>query len=389
MSGGNGSLIRGAGYTTFVCGPDTTDVTLKAIWNAGEKIQPVENTTGKEITVSGLESLYEVNNTVSSEESQYGITKEEYVEDITTVKTVISTTEEDENIVTLLEESSSVALEYYDISVIKTTNGEETKLTELPELITIEIPLTGELEGKNGYSVFRVHNGIAEQMSSSYTAKEYYEIVYVDGIAQKVVIHTMKFSTYAVTASSAAIGAVTELTAENNYAATDVQGKYTDGSDIAVYKIDIEWGSMNFDFHKHQKWDPETHSYGNEIQIVFDEDTAYASSNNEIVVTNHSNADVRINAVISEMKYDGIAMRLTEENAAGAESLTSSFDLNRVAYDGDPVADHKSIFLRLDNTVLSEETLEASSQNAGYERIGVITLTVTPLDGERTPVGNP
>lgn len=386
MNGDNGSLIRGAGYTTFVCGPDTTAVTLKAIWNAGNKVQPTEDNTGKNINVSGLESLYEPDNTVSSENSSNGITEEEYVEDVTTVRTVIENTTEDEKIESLLENSSSVALEYYDISVIKTTNGTETKLTELPELITIEIPLTGELEGKTGYSVFRVHNGMAEQMSSSPTAKEYYEIVYAEGVAQKVVIHTQKFSTYAVTASSAVIGAVTELTEENNHAATDVQGKYTDGSSVAVYKIDIEWGNMNFDFHKHKKWNPENHSYGDELQVVLDEDTAYLATNNEIVVTNHSNADVRINAVISESKYDGIAMRLTEENNAEAVALTGSFDLDKVAYDGDPVADQKSIFLRLDGSVLSEETLEQMSQNAGYEQIGMITLTVTPLDGERTPI---
>lgn len=386
MNGDNGSLIRGAGYTTFVCGPDTTAVTLKAIWNAGNKVQPTEDNTGKNINVSGLESLYEPDNTVSSENSSNGITVEEYAEDVTTVRTVIENTTEDEKIVSLLEDSSSVALEYYDISVIKTTNGTETKLTELPELITIEIPLTGELEGKTGYSVFRVHNGLAEQMSSSPTAKEYYEIVYADGVAQKVVIHTQKFSTYAVTASSAVIGAVTELTEENNHAATDVQGKYTDGSSVAVYKIDIEWGNMNFDFHKHKKWNPENHSYGDELQVVLDEDTAYLATNNEIVVTNHSNADVRINAVISESKYDGIAMRLTEENNAEAVALTGSFDLDKVAYDGDPLADQKSIFLRLDGSVLSEETLEQMSQNAGYEQIGMITLTVTPLDGERTPI---
>lgn len=82
----------------------------------------------------------------------------------------------------------------------------------------------------------------------------------------------------------------------DNVADIDVQAKVTEYN-AAVYKIDIAWGAMKFEFKNDaNNWDPVDHEYkaeaGTNKEWIID---GYVNGeNNKITLTNHSNA--RVNA---------------------------------------------------------------------------------------------
>ena len=390
----NGKLVKGAGYTTFLFGPDSSDVTLKAIWSApnGATIV-VEDSVEQEITGENLDRVYrhEVTDTTK------GLTAKDLVAEtrelVLTVDQITVDKEESaalpESVATienLLEDSSFEALNYYDITVKKIINGTTTNLIELPETVKITIPLTGTLENRSGYSVYRVHEGQAERMSSSRSSTEYYE---VNG--NTITIYTKKFSTYAITASSSVIGEYQEeeLNDTNNAAATDVQGKYVDSTSTRVYKVDVEWGAMKFVFNKHQKWNPDTHSYNDEIKILLDE-SAYVDGNNEIVISNHSNADVRVGMSVVEKDMDGVEIYLKQENSNSSEDAVDMY-LNKVAdASGTAAAEQVSAYVRLDEGMLNAaglSELTADGKTNVFQQIARVVITIEAVqDSETTPM---
>lgn len=82
----------------------------------------------------------------------------------------------------------------------------------------------------------------------------------------------------------------------DNVADIDVQAKVTEYN-AAVYKIDIAWGAMQFEFKNDaNNWDPVDHEYkaeeGTNKEWIID---GYVNGeNNKITLTNHSNARVNV-----------------------------------------------------------------------------------------------
>lgn len=103
--------------------------------------------------------------------------------------------------------------------------------------------------------------------------------------------------------------------AVDNVADINVQAKVTEYN-AAVYKIDIAWGAMQFEFKNDaNNWDPDTHQYvadeGTNKEWIID---GYVNGeNNKITLTNHSNA--RVNATFA---YDHVA------NAFNADSTSAN-----------------------------------------------------------------
>ena len=388
----NGKITTGAGYTTFTFGPDTEAVTLKAIWSGvnDARLEVKEGVTQR-ITSENLDRVFL--HVVTDAEK--GLTAEESVKDkkevVLTVDKINTEKENDNDIVedigsieTMLEDSSFETLNYYDISVNKIINGDyKGKLKELPEPVKIRIELTEELANKSGYSVYRVHDNEAERMSSSRSSEEYYELG--DGY---ITIYTKKFSTYAITASNSVIGdrKAEELNDSNNSAATDVQGKYVDASSTKVYKLDVEWGAMKFTFNKHQKWNPDTHSYNDEINILLD-DSAYVDGNNTIVVTNHSNADVRIGMDVVEQALEGIDISLKQQNKDDSDAATDMY-LDRVSdASGNGTVSSVNAFVRLGSGTLSEsdyEALTADGKTNTFQQIARVVITIEAVQNSAT-----
>lgn len=388
----NGTLVKGAGYTTFLFGPESKNVTLKAIWSAPNSSRiEVTKAVEQTVTADNLDRMFyhEVTDT------EKGLTAEDLVAEnrevvLTVDRIEVNKEEEDPDAVAPIEElladSSNESLTYYDISVEKIIDGKTTKLKELPEPVIINIPLTEELAGRTGYSVYRIHEGVAERMSSSRSSAEYYE---VNG--NTITIYTKKFSTYAITASSSVIGEYTEeeLDDTNNFAATDVRGKYVDSTGTRVYKVDVEWGAMKFVFNKHQKWNPDTHSYNDEIKIELDE-SAYVDGNNEIVISNHSNADVRVGMAVIEKDMDGVEIYLKQENSNSSEDAVDMY-LNKVAdASGTAPAEQVRAYVRLDEGMLNAaglSELTADGKTNTFQQIARVVITIEAVqDSETTPL---
>lgn len=388
----NGTIVKGAGYTTFLFGPESTAVTLKAIWSApnGSTVVVTDAVT-QEVECKNLDRMFyhEVTDT------EKGLTAEDLVaENREVVLTVdrIEVNKEEENpdavapIEELLADSSNESLTYYDISVEKIIDGKTTKLKELPEPVIINIPLTGELADRTGYSVYRIHEGETERMSSSRSSAEYYE---VNG--NTITIYTKKFSTYAITASNSVIGEYpeAELDDTNNFAATDVRGKYVDSTGTRVYRVDVEWGAMKFVFNKHQKWNPDNHSYNDEIKIELDK-SAYVDGNNEIVISNHSNADVRVGMTVIEKDMDGVEIYLKQENSNESNDAVN-MHLNKVENaSGTAPAEQVRAYVRLDEGMLNAaglSELTADGKTNTFQQIARVVITIEAVqDSETTPL---
>ena len=374
-SNDNCTIVDGAGYTTYIFGAETTAVTLKAIWYSPEQISTQINSNQANTKVENLESLYEY--TADGEEN--GLTSQDFEASSLVVKAIVNDMPEEDSLNEFIEETAThEALKYYDISLVKIVNGVEKNLTEIEKPITITIPIAGDIHGKTGYTVYRIHNGVKEKMTSSRTSPEFYEVK--DG---NIVIHTKKFSTYAIATSQSVIGVLDEsqINDTNNYASTDVQTKYTDGSNKAIYKIDVEWGAMQFTFNKHQKWDPENHRYSSDIRIELDE-SAYVDGNNEIVVTNHSNADVRVSMVLVDKDIDGVEMALYTTNSAES-SLAENMELAKVSNaTGSGTVDSTNAYLRFDDGMINSDGLEKLIQNPNvFQTVATIMVTVEPVEG--------
>lgn len=388
----NGSIIKGAGYTTFKFGPENTAVTLKAIWSApnGSTVV-VKDSVTQEVTGENLERMFHHEVT----DPEKGLTASDLTAGERELKLTvdkIQVNEEEETpsevapIEELLDGSSNESLTYYDISVDKIIDGVTTKLKELPEPVKIVIPLTDELANRTGYSVYRIHEGVAERMSSSRSSTEYYE-----ANGESIIIHTKKFSTYAITASKSVLGEYpeAELNESNNHAATDVQGRYVDSTGTRVYKVDVEWGAMQFVFNKHQKWDPENHVYTEDIKIELD-DSAYTNGNNEIVISNHSNADVRVGLSVVEKDMDGVEIYVKQENSDEANDAIDMY-LNKVAdASGTAPAEQVNAFVRLDSGMLNVAGLEDLTEDGKtgvFQQIARVVITIEAVqDSETTPL---
>ena len=391
-SSNNGTLITGAGYTTFVFGADSSAVTLKAIWSGpNDSRLEVKGGVTQAVTSENLDRIY----LHVATEPDKGITAEEAVaeqkEVVLTVEKIPVDKENDEEgvpesvqpIEEVLEDTSYESLSYYDISVNKYINGEDNgKITELPEVVKIKIQLSGELANRSGYSVYRIHNGEVEQLSSSRYSEEYYEVS--NGA---ITIHTKKFSTYGITASNSVIGEwEEELNDTNNFAATDVQGMYVDATSTRIYKVDVEWGAMKFVFNKHQKWNPDNHYYNEEKNILLDE-SAYVDGNNMIVVTNHSNADVRVGMAVVEQSLEGIDISLKQQNTDESEEAVDMY-LNRVSdASGDGTVSSVNAFVRLGSGTLNEasyETLTAGEMRDIFHQIARVMVTIEAVENSET-----
>lgn len=79
-----------------------------------------------------------------------------------------------------------------------------------------------------------------------------------------------------------------------------------------IYKIDIKWGSMVFDYSGNGVWDPNTHEYKDGTSVWKSSDPGTAD---KINVTNHSNSPVKseFKFANSGKEYEEIAGTFTKD----------------------------------------------------------------------------
>lgn len=199
-----------------------------------------------------------------------------------------------------------------------------------------------------------------------------------------------------------------EGTDDDNVADIDVQAKVTEYN-AAVYKIDIAWGAMQFEFKNDaNNWDPDTHQYvdkdGTNKKWIID---GYVDGeNNKITLKNHSNA--RVNATFAyahvanafntdSTSADAVrghffldnekaktAAGILKNSATVQNAITQPLELYHLdsqglvdqgyyATNGENI---RSVYFTLNGTPDTEKV-------AGYTnftKVGTITVTITPTE---------
>lgn len=112
-----------------------------------------------------------------------------------------NSTEDDEAIHAAASKKGLNARLFVDIQVIKTVTAAgaspvKTALDEVPELLTVRIPLPAELQGKIGYTLYRIHGGEVDEITTAANS-DGEKIEIVDG-GTFLLAHLRKFSTYAI-----------------------------------------------------------------------------------------------------------------------------------------------------------------------------------------------
>lgn len=273
--------------------------------------------------------------------------------------------------------------EFYDIvaeKTITTADGQQPPvvLKEIPNHLDVKIPLTGELASQNSYVVYRVHEGIPERLSSDpTTGAEYYAVEDVAG-TPNIVIRTRKFSTYAIAGTTKFIEPDGEDMATGepqSGAGFDVQGRIIELDETLVYKIDINWGTMKYDFSTSKEWDPETHSYS-ESGFNGWRPEGFNGINNKLSAINHSNGDVIMNYTLIENNLAGVDMTLHLYNNIQAEQA------NSMQLPAAPIGSADSELTSFDAYLFlngaPEDKWLREATNKTYSKVGRILVTVFP-----------
>ena len=141
----------------------------------------------------------------------------------------------------------------------------------------------------------------------------------------------------------------------NYYDDIGVWAKIINSTDM-VYRIEIEWGPMKFEYKLGKENDPEGW-YGSD------------NVNNKITVTNRSNADVIVKFEITENKFEDeevdISLYVSEVNVT-AEDIPLGWESNNSV----------EAYLRLKG-IPSEEDIDTFSGDI-WRKAGIITVTITP-----------
>lgn len=393
VSGTGGSLSKKV-FTVDV----GTPVILKALWTPGKNVSLVDNTdesVRSENLDTALGKAYETDNLV--EDPTKGITEED-MEAGNTVKLQLRVSSLTSN---TLEPTVASAMQeavgdrtgkLYDITIKKiVTSGDDetetTNLVEIPEPVEVRIPLTGDLKGKLGYSVYRYHDGEVEHLGSSVADGEYYMLSKGTGInnSDEIVIYTRKFSPYMVVGNNAVVY-TEDIEEETNNRGFDVQGKVSEGGILSRYKVDIHWGAMTFEYSTGKYWNPNTHAYDGARIYTWLPDSCFQNGNNEIIAYNHSNQDLYVTFEVTQNDLAGVDMNVNTQNQEVGTAARDVF-LSKVAREGNMTAPSINAYLRLTGT---PNDIDELKNLPSWKKVGVITVTLAPAGGTMTPrIGDP
>lgn len=275
-------------------------------------------------------------------------------------------------------------LAYYDITARKTVipadGGDPvtTILKELPSYVEVKIPLTGELASQPSYAVYRVHDQYAERLSSDAQSKgEYFDIETISG-NPNIVVKTRKFSTYAIIGSQTTYSpdsSAMDGGAINDLAAMDVQGRVIEHNQDPVYKVDISWGAMKYEFVTSREWDPDMHLYSEGGLNGWKAD-GFDGINNKIQSVNHSNGGVIVNYGIRQNLLKGVDMSLHLVNDNTGEKAENGVlpAAPEGSNDGELIPFEAYMFLE----GAPESSWLTASENKEFTKAGIIMVTISP-----------
>lgn len=391
----NGSTIASRGLT-LGAGAYDADITLSAVWNKAALVTLVDNAT--ETVTMHDEDLRQVFQRQVTD-AQAGVTAADLnSEEVLLTLYASDADEQAQGAEDILSLAQGEVLKFYDFSVTKSVTKEAgsgtvtTSLHELPNTVQVEITLGAAIRGRQSYRVYRYHNGRAEPIPMGLAEdpeqkKESFELS-ADGTILK--LHTRRLSTYAVVGGEKILGG--SGTVEEGAAEVDVQARVKEGGDGPVYKVDIVWGPMQFTYSTGRSWDTVEHRYTDVRIYDWIPAECYSGGNNRITVYNHSNADVAVDfAVFPLLKegadtslMDGVDMTVNQTNTADGPPAAGVF-LTKVPGEGEP-APCINGYLRLNGSPTDPEFYKGLvTDEEGYVKVAGIAVTITHLDGPRTP----
>lgn len=94
----------------------------------------------------------------------------------------------------------------------------------------------------------------------------------------------------------------TSIDSANVSAQIGVQAKYNNSDSGIGYKVDVEWGDMQFTYtpSSSRKWDSDAHKYTDGAGTW----TPQTDKTGKITVTNHSNTGIKVNFTYLDAGYD-------------------------------------------------------------------------------------
>ncbi|WP_081820215.1 InlB B-repeat-containing protein [Robinsoniella sp. KNHs210] len=387
----NNSLTASKGLVIGAVSYDTALV-LSATWNRSKQVTVVDNATETVVMDSNdLRRVYEQ----QVEDARNGVTADDMDSDeIILTMSARDAGELDEGASDIIQLAQGEVIKFYDFSVTKSVKKQSdskaivTGLNQIPNTVQVQITLSPEIGQRSGYRVYRYHNGAAELIPDGPVADptdqtEYFEYAKDSQSGETILtIHTRRLSTYAVVGNSKILPDQTTQLTSGGTAELDVQTRVLEGGDGAVYKVDITWGGMEFEYSIGKMWDPDEHRYSS---IVYDWlPHGFDGSNNRVTVYNHSNADVMVDIVTLPYELPGVDILLNRENAVQSTPATALL-LSRVPAESEP-APAVSGYLRLVGTPSNLEFETSGSPNEnGYIRIANVAVTITYKGGPRTP----
>ena len=144
----------------------------------------------------------------------------------------------------------------------------------------------------------------------------------------------------------------------NESQSINVIAKRTDTTENnVVYSVDMKWDDMTFTYHEKSTrvWNPTDHTYSEKITGEWDKNTA------DILVTNHSNAGVKVGFVYQ---------------TAGNTDLTGTLDVTESTLKAGVENDYEHADNVTSKLTLSGKPNETVSESGS--KIGTITITVSP-----------
>ncbi len=410
----------------------TQTARLTALWNAPENLVTVVADENASANQNALTEMYNNDNLVTDPE--FGITAEELANSPTLTLNVnpitvqagegeygsryIFESEEGNHnyaVQSLINSTSGTVPDtgaIFDVYVEKAVGGETTRLKQIPSPIGVDIPLTGELAGRTSYQVWHFHENQVELLTEATEADGLSQWFEYDnpGTPTKITVYLSRFSEIVVAygqVQTTGQGLASEIIWDNsNNTDFDVQGKVLE-SDSMIYKVDITWGAMAFEYSKGALWDPVNHEYTSAaINDWLPE--GFIDGNNEITVHNHSNgglfasfniqprtgtiAKSESNTINLDDALAGVDMKVRVDNSDYSDEALN-MSLPKVAYSGDLTAPSIQVFVRLMGTPADVAGLDTANKyqeglGAGYYlRLAKVTVTLTPnaADG-RTPL---
>ncbi|MBU9744183.1 InlB B-repeat-containing protein [Lachnospiraceae bacterium ASD3451] len=384
----NGGTVKSKNLTLAAAGY-TADISLTANWvkRTDAVVQNPDN-----ILISDNISQEDLANIFHnpSEESKRGVTQSELnnSDAVRLTMTVSNITGPANGEQEIKEATNGEVVRFFDVKVVKEVTPAgggtvvTTNLVEVPEPIEIRIPLSGDLSGKSSYQVLRYHSDSEIKDGQTITTSDT-QAIPQDGTGEyftiegnNLVIHTRLFSTYAIAAGQTSL----DLTpvqdgGTGNGFGTDVQGRIVQTGLNPVYKLDVSWGPMVFEYTTAREWDPNNHVYLGASYSWAQQ--SFQGGNNRIILANHSNADVNIDFsfAASGSALDGVDVTFKETNADTAPEVTHYF-LPKVPAEAADAPSLKS-YLWLSGTPrdLSVFGTVESGGETPIQKVGVITVT--------------